>query len=578
VKLNRRSFLKLLIAFPIVLKSDEFANLKGDVTLLFTSDLHSQLIPVYSPEPASVIVPENLKGLPGTFAGKEFLKIYKIPEGSKEAYLFSCVDFEVLAYRYGKTGGGEYITKLAKEIRNQYPEGSTLLLDGGDALMTGAFGLLTQGKAVAEWMKLTGYDFMVGHWEFSLPRRVLLRRLKELSEGGCEFISHNVYEEEDVPFTESRLFKPYAVRDLRGIKIGIVGSSYPFMERTMPKRLLGNWSFGIRESSLRECVKNLREKEKVDIVVFLSHNGILPDIELAKRVEGIDLIISAHSHDALPGIYRVPGTETLVVCGGYQGKFLGMVELKLSKRGIKEIFYTLYPILPSEMEADEEAKSLISNYIKEFNEKGVWERLGTAETLLFRRDPFFSTWDWLMGEAVKEFCGGELDLFISPGFRWGNTILPGMPITKYDILSCTGITFPEVYLLKVRGEHIKLFLENSLEEFLNPDPLLHGGRDMPRFWNLEYEVEVNAPYMRKIKEIKIGGKKLNPRREYLVAVFGGIRLPFLEFVDNLGGKPIYDILSEYIKKKGSVKVREEPNVRVVDERYIPFNRCAGGIE
>ncbi len=574
---NRREFLKYLFLTPLVILGTDYNPMpRAHLTLLFTADLHSQLLPSYVPEPASAVVPENLKGLPGTYAGREVLKLYKIPEGSKEAYALSCLDFEVLSYKYGKMGGVSYLAYLIKTVREEVGPDRVLLLDGGDALLTGTFGLLTAGKAVSDWMRLAGYDALVGHWEFSLPRRTLSERLKELSEAGCEFLSYNVYEYEGL--TESRPFRPYTVKEAAGVRVGIIGSSYPFLEETIPRRVLGNLSSGIREETLRETVRKLREKERVDLVVLLSHNGLLIDLALAKVVDGIDLILSAHSHDVLPGLYKVPGTGTVVVAVGMNGKFLGRLDLKLSGGGLKEISYTLYPVFPAYLQEDESTKALVDSYVAFLSRQGVWEKLGSTESLLYRRDPFFSTWDWLIGDAVKEYLGGELDLFVSPGFRWGSALLPGEDVTLGDILSCTGITFPEVYLLRVRGRDLKRFMEEMAELTFNPDPFLQRGRDMPRFWNVEYSIEINAPVYGKIKDVKVGGKELNPRKEYLVGVFGGIRLPYRDIVDDLGRKPVYEIVADYIKRVKSVKVREEPNVRVLDEEYTPFLKCAEGLE
>jgi len=77
----------------------------GNVSLIFTSDIHGHLKPVYFPEPMNLIAPENLKGTPGFLAGMDFLKYYNLKPNTLEAYTMTCMSFLRLAKEYGKTGG-----------------------------------------------------------------------------------------------------------------------------------------------------------------------------------------------------------------------------------------------------------------------------------------------------------------------------------------------------------------------------------------------------------------------------------------------------------------------------------------
>ena len=82
--------------------------------------------------------------------------------------------------------------------------------------------------------------------------------------------------------------------------------------------------------------------------------------------------------------------------------------------------------------------------------------------------------DQLICDALRHELDAELAL--SPGFRWGNTMLPGEPITMGDVLSETAITYPEVYVQEMTGAQIKAVMEDICDNLFNPDPVLPAGR------------------------------------------------------------------------------------------------------
>ena len=87
-------------------------------------------------------------------------------------------------------------------------------------------------------------------------------------------------------------------------------------------------------------------------------------------------------------------------------------------------------------------------YINELNEV-----IGKSESLLYRRGNFNGTWDDVICDSIIEQRDSEISL--SPGFRWGTTLLPNQKITIEDIYSQTAINYPEVYRIKMTGKAIK---------------------------------------------------------------------------------------------------------------------------
>ena len=107
------------------------------------------------------------------------------------------------------------------------------------------------------------------------------------------------------------VFEPYKIFDKGGVKVAVLGEAFAYTPVANPRWMIPKWSFGIREDDVRANVAKAR-KEGAQLVVLLSHNGFDTDRKMASRVEGIDVILTAHTHDALPEVVKV-GKTLLVV-------------------------------------------------------------------------------------------------------------------------------------------------------------------------------------------------------------------------------------------------------------------------
>ncbi len=581
--LTRRDFLELAIVTGAFMSTnpvsalakmtyDDIMSFKpvGNVTLLFTTDMHAHLDPLYFAEPMNLVAPKKLMGTPGYITGMDFLKYYKISPGTLEAYFTSCVEFPKLAQKFGKMGGAAHITTIIKHVIAERGKDKVLVMDGGDTWTTTAIGTFTEGKSVVEWMNYTGYDLFVAHWDFTFGKEIFQQRIADLEKGGCEFISHNIVDE----LWGELVFKPYTIKEVGGAKLGIIGSSFPFTPLANPRQFVEGWSFGIREDQLQQFVNELREKHKVDAVIFLTHNGFPLDQKIAQVVEGIDVIISGHTHDVTPKAIKVG--KTIVVIAGSHGKFVGRLDLDIKNGKIRDYRFKLYPVASNLVPADKGAQKIVDRWKKDVSKTHkLEEEIGVAEVTLYKRDTFFSTWDWLVGEAINDYFGGELDVVASPGYRWGTVVLPGQKITRDHVYDYTAITYPNVYVLKRTGKQLLEVWEDVADNVFNPDPFYQQGGDMTRLWNVEYEIEINGPQYKRIKSVRIGGKPLKENKEYMMAVYGGPPPPEDAIHPDYKPVPVYDILIDYIKKKKNIKVRTKPNVKVLDAPYKTYDQCFG---
>jgi sulfate thiol esterase SoxB len=522
----------------------------GNVTLLHICDMHAHLKPLYWREPSTLISARELIGTPGFLCGKAFLKYYGIKPNTMRAYFDTYIGFEELAKKYGKMGGVAHIATLVKQIKAERGNDKVLFMDSGDTWQGTAIGLFTKGLAVVEAQNALGIDIMVGHWEYTYGKdRVLELVNKHLK---AEFISQNVADD----MWGDLIFKPYTIREVGGVKVAVIGNSFPYTPIANPKEFTEGWTFGIQPERLQKFVDEVRSKG-ADVVVLLSHNGFTLDQALAKMVNGIDVILSGHTHDPAPKPVIV--NNTIIVIAGSHGKYLGRLDLEVKNKKITNFAYKLYPVASNFIKPDKEVQDLV-NKLYEPYEKQLSEVIGKTEAILYKRDTFYSTFDRVMMDAIKEEA--DCEIVFNPGYRWGTTLLPGDNITVDDVYSMAAITYPDVYRFELTGAQIKNLLEDVADNVFNPNPLYQQGGDMSRTLGLEYAIKISAPTGQRISDIKVNGKDLDPNRTYVVASWGGNLYKIGKNAKKL--RPSYDITIDYIKRVKVVNPPLKSNVKILD--------------
>jgi sulfur-oxidizing protein SoxB len=277
----------------------------GNVRVIHITDTHAQLAPVHYREPSVNIGIGVMRGRPPHLVGRAFLDYFGIAAGSRGAYAFTFLDYEEAAHRYGRMGGFAHLKTLIDRLRAQAGAGNSLLLDGGDLWQGSGLSQALAGADMVEAANLLGVDAMTGHWEFTYGEKILRRNLDRFK---GEFLAQNVFLTQDAAFNDApafdpatgRVFKAVTIKELGGRRIGIIGQAFPYVPVAHPKRFVPDWTFGLREAELAKLVSRLREVDRVDAVLLLSHNGMDADLKLANRVAGIDAILGGHTHDAVP--------------------------------------------------------------------------------------------------------------------------------------------------------------------------------------------------------------------------------------------------------------------------------------
>jgi S-sulfosulfanyl-L-cysteine sulfohydrolase len=516
----------------------------GNARILHMTDTHAQLSPVYFREPSVNLGIGAMQGKPPHLVARAFLNRFGIAPDSADAYAFSSLDFEKSALRFGKLGGFAHLKTLIERLRSEAGSGRALLLDGGDLWQGTGQANAMQGADMVEAANLLGIEAMTGHWEFTYGEDALRNNLARFK---GEFLAQNVFLTEEATFNDAkafdpasgRVFKPATIKEIGGHRVAVIGQAFPYVPIAHPKRFTPDWTFGIRDDELQKLVNTLRDNDKVDAVVLLSHNGMDVDLKLASRVSGIDVILGGHTHDAIPQPIAVTnaGGTTLVTNAGSNGKFLGVLDLELAKGKVSDVRYRLLPVF-SELLKPEPAMQALIEKIREPHAAAYGEKVATADRLLYRRGNFSGTVDQVICDALR----GEFDAEIafSPGFRWGTSLLPGQPVTMEDVFSETAITYPETYLQNMTGRQIKDTLEDVCDNLFNADPYYQQGGDMVRVGGMTYACTPAETVGRRISDLKLdNGRPLDAGKSYKVAGWASVNAQ--------QGVPVWDVFAKHLR-------------------------------
>lgn len=571
MNLNRREFIRLLgLAgaagmFPTagLSAANEGSRLYdmpafGNARILHFTDCHAQLNPIYFREPSVNLGIGDAYGKAPHLVGKNLVKKFGIAHAGIEEHAYTYLNFEEAARTYGKIGGFAHLATLVKKLRAEYAQGRSLLLDGGDTWQGSGTAFWTRGRDMVEACNLLGVDIMTGHWEFTYLAPEILDNA-EIFDG--EFVSQNCKVKEDALFDyeladlgdfnedTGHVFKPYTIREMGDLRIAVVGQSFPYTPIANPQRFIPDWTFGINEDDMQEIVEQARDEENPDGLIVLSHNGMDVDLKMASRVSGIDAIFGGHTHDGVPAAIPVtnPGGKTLVTNAGSNGKFLGVMDMDYKDKKLRDFRYRLLPVFSNLLDADAEMAAYVEKVRKPYLPK-LQEELAVAENLLFRRGNFNGTFDQVICDALR--VEGDAQISLSPGFRWGTTVLSGQTITMEHVMDQTCITYPETYVREMTGENLKLILEDVADNLFNKDPYYQQGGDMVRLGGLDYSIDPGAGAGVRIADMQLDdGTPIEAAKNYKVAGWAtvGSKSP---------GAPIWDVVADYLRREDTARIKK----------------------
>ena len=418
---------------------------------------------------------------------------------------------------------------------------NVLFLDAGDAFNGLPVIDLSLGRANLDVMNLMGYDaFTAGNADFVQGGKQILELEKAAN---FPFLSSNIY------YNGKYAFKPYIIKEIEGIKIGIIGvSPMNSMVATTDSKLKG---FKVTDA-IKEVEKQVEiVKKKADIIIILAHLGKTdPEVNVQKLVEavpGIDIIVDGHDHVLIKEGMKI--NETFVVNAGQYNEYLGMLELRIEN---KKLVSAAAKLLGADefqnISADKNVEELIQKITKE-NDRILNEKVMVLPFTLEGRREFVRSEQTSLGsvlaDAEREYTGADVSITVGAFLR--ESIEEG-PVTYGKVLSALPFTLPTV-TRNMTGRQIVDFIEhNYTEEKIVSPAYTHVS-------GMTFTVDFSRPAGTRMTDIMINGKPIDMNKIYVLACNEqisdfGIRDTKIEKSFDI---TMAQLLINYIKKHSDIK-------------------------
>jgi len=544
----------------------------GNCTIMHFTDCHAQLLPVYFREPNVNLGVGPAYGKAPHIVGDKLLEHFGVKPNTLASHAYSYLDYDAAAKKYGRVGGFAHLKTLVKKIRAEHGPKKTLLLDGGDTWQGSGTAYWTRGKDMVGACNRLGVDVMTGHWEFTYLDNEVLSNVKDFK---GDFVANNVFVKDESSFDyefadfegfnedTSNAFNPYTIKELDGgVRVAVIGQAFPYTPIANPGRFIPHWTFGIRPGEMQKTVDKVRAKEKPDVVIVISHNGMDVDLKMASDVSGIDAIFGGHTHDGVPAPTKVKnaGGTTLVTNAGSNGKFLGVMQFDVRDNKVQGFEYRLLPVFSNLLEPDAEMTAYI-NEVRAPHLKTLREELAVAEGTMYRRGNFNGTFDQLICDALIDVNDAQISL--SPGFRWGTTVMDGDVITMENVMDQTCLTYPETYVRPIKGDFIKEILEDVADNIFHDDPYYQQGGDMVRVAGMDYTIDPAKKKGGRIGEMRLDdGTVMEADKEYKVAGWAQVG-------SKAEGANIWDQVAEYLRAEKVARIKKFNTPKIIGVKGNP---------
>lgn len=397
-------------------------------------------------------------------------------------------------------GGYARIAGLVDRVRSECG-GRVLLLDCGDTLHGTAPAVRTRGAALVPVLNALGIGAMTAHWDFAYGPA----RLRELA-GELEYpvLALNCYEKG----SGRRPFPGSVLIEVDGLDVGVIGIAATILDKTMPPSFAEGLRFTLGREELPLEIERLRDRG-AELVVVLSHLGLPQDLRLASEVDGIDVLLSGHTHHRLERPIELNGT--LVIQSGVHGSFLGRLDLTVRDGRIAEHAHRLYEV-GEDCPTDPAVARLVEEAVGPYREE-LRRVVGETAVPLYRGEMLASGMDTFLLESIRHATGAEIAF--SNGWRYGAPVLPG-PITANDLFDIVPMN-PEMMTVALTGAEVRTMLEENLERTFACDPYAQMGGYVKRCLGLTCYVKLENPAGHRVQACWIGDRRLDPGGRYRTA-------------------------------------------------------------
>lgn len=441
--------------------------------------------------------------------------------------------------KFLKVGGYSRIKAYVDKVRREKKD-SVLFLDGGDTFHGTYSVVQSKGENMLPLMNKLGLNGMTAHWEFAYGPEHFIKLTEKLN---YPMLAINAYSEGD----DSLVFQPYTIKEINGLKIGVIGIAATIIDKTMPKHFSKGMYFTDGKDELPKYIKELKKEKDVDLVVVLSHLGFPQEVQMAKTIDGIDVFLSAHTHNR---IYEpVLVNDTIIIQSGCHGSFLGRLDLQIENKKIVQFEHKLV-LLDENIEKDKDMEKEVEKILEPHREF-LEEKVGETITDLARDRVLESTMDNLLLQSLI-YHVKDADLAFSNGWRYGAPIPKGH-ITVNDLWNIIPVN-PPLSTVELTGDELYSMLEENLERTFSKDPFQQMGGYVKRALGLNLYFKIENPKNHRIEELFVDGKAVERDKIYkaVYVTSQGVPDKYGKNRKTLEIKGV-EALTNYIKDKGTVE-------------------------
>ncbi len=449
---------------------------------------------------------------------------------------------------YRKVGGYGRIAAVLKQIREENP-GRVLAFDCGDTIHGTYAPVVTEGEALVPILNAIGFDAMTAHWEFAYGPE----RFKELTDRlTYPMLAINCYDER----SDELVFDPYTVVEAAGHRIGVVGIAATIVDKVMPASFSEGIYFTLGNLELPAIIDELRREAQVDLVVVVSHLGFPQEMKLACEVDGIDVLLSGHTHNRVyqPAVVN----DTIVFQSGCHGSFIGRLDLLIDGGTVLDFDHQLITV-EEQIDPDPEVQALVDQALAPYREK-LSRVVGHTATALNRNTMLEATMDNLLLQSLLDLTGAQMAF--SNGWRYGAPVVPG-PITLNDLWNMIPVN-PPVSTCHLTGDEIWAMMEENLERTFARNPYEQMGGYVKRCLGINVTVKIENPYGQRIQELFVQGERVKPDQVYRASFVTtqGVPARYGSDRDSLDVNAI-EALQRYLEKESPVEAELRGSVVAV---------------
>lgn len=395
---------------------------------------------------------------------------------------------------YRKAGGLGRVAALLKAIRAADP-GRVLAFDCGDTIHGTRAVVETKGQAVMPILNAMPFDAWTAHWEFAYGPE----RLQEIADHvKYPLLAINCYHKA----TDELVFPPSIVLEAGGLRVGVIGIAATIVDKVMPASFSEGVTFTLGNEELPGHIARLREQEGADLIVVISHLGFPQEMKLAREVDGIDVLLSGHTHNRVwrPAVVN----DTIVFQSGCHGSFLGRLDLTVEDGKVVDHSHQLI-VVEEAIEPDPEVQQLVDAALAPYRSDRA-EVVGQTVTPLHRYRVLEATMDNLLLQSMLDLTGAQMAF--SNGWRYGAPIPPG-PVTLEDLWHIIPVN-PPVSVCTLTGDELWTMMEENLERTFARNPYDQMGGYVKRSMGLNLYFKIENPYGSRVNELFVDGKRVKP--------------------------------------------------------------------